>query len=400
MKKPLAILCIGLTLVGCAGKPTAQTVKPVGGTKAAAPEDPALVAEVNGQPITRQQLEQPLIEGYGLNVLFNLVQLEMAKQAAAKRFIVVSDADFKSEMDTTVTAMFAESNTKQQVDIDTAEMKGDTAKAAQLRKTLMDDNYQGLAQYLEQRHLSRPEFDLVIRTNAYLRKLVEPTLRDAITDKMIEDGFRFQYGEKVQVRHIQCANWQDIAKAKARLAKGDEFADVARDLSNNARTAPLGGELRPFSRAEPGLSDAFKDAAFSLKEGEVSDAVIAGSSMHLIKLEKRIAPTAVKLDDVRDAIRRELYQGLLSNGMRDLRLEFGQKAMQTLKIYEPTLKAQYDKKALDEKSKVQGADATRKKLAEEREVNEKTFTTQPAATSAPAAATMPASVPATAPAAK
>jgi len=63
-------------------------------------------------------------------------------------------------------------------------------------------------------------------------------------------------------------------------------------------------------------------------------------------------------------------------------------------IKDPILRAQYEKRLNDAKSKVKGRDETLKKLTEERHAAEKAIATQP--TTAPA--TMPASVPATAPA--
>ncbi len=400
MKKSLAILCIGLSLTGCLKKSGDSGTDPLidpNAQQKPAKVEPGTVAIVNGQPITMDQLQKPLVEGYGLNVLFNLVQLEMAKQAAARKFIVVSEDDFNREMEQTLNTMFKDNNEKALSEADTAEVQGKKDVADRIRKEVGEENQQLLDQFLEGKRLSRAEFEIVIRTNAYLRKIVEPSLKDAITDKMIEDGFRFQYGEKAQVRHIQCANWQEIAEVKAHLAKGEDFAEVARQFSRNARTAPLGGELRPFSRAEPSLDDNFKAAAFALREpGEVSGVTMSGNAMHLIQLVKLIGPTAVKLEDVKDSIRKQLYQGLMTEGMKQLRMEFGQQAMKSLKIIDPTLKAQFDKRTREAKSAVQGKEDTLKKLAEERMAAARAIATQP--TTAPAPATQPASVPATSPA--
>ena len=55
-----------------------------------------VVATVSGEPITMRQLVDPLIESHGLTMLVNLVELELAKQNAAKAkyHIVVTDEGF------------------------------------------------------------------------------------------------------------------------------------------------------------------------------------------------------------------------------------------------------------------------------------------------------------------
>jgi len=84
--------------------------------------------------------------------------------------------------------------------------------------------------------------------------------------------------------------------------------------------------------------------------------------------------------------------------VKQLRAELAQEALKSLRITDPTLKAQFDKRNRDAKSQVQGKEDTLKKLTEERQAQEKAMSTQPA--TAPATATKPASVPETTPAAK
>ena len=71
---------------------------------AASADEP--VATVGGISITRAQLQQPLIEAYGLNILLNLVQLELAKAQAQRAGITVSDQDIHAERDLTLGKMF------------------------------------------------------------------------------------------------------------------------------------------------------------------------------------------------------------------------------------------------------------------------------------------------------
>ena len=51
-----------------------------------------------------------------------------------------------------------------------------------------------------------------------------------------------------------------------------------------------------------------EDVLEALQPGEVSDPVQAEGAYHLIKLEKRIAPKAVKFEDVKESIRKDLTE--------------------------------------------------------------------------------------------
>ncbi|WP_428938586.1 peptidylprolyl isomerase [Fontivita pretiosa] len=327
-----------------------------------APADP-VIARLNARPITLSQIQQPLIEGYGLNILLNTVQLELAKQQAAREGISVSSEDIQAERELTLAKMFQ-----------------DADKA----------DYELLVnQFLEQQRISRPEFDLVIQTNAYLRKLVEPKVAQKITEQSLQEAFRQLYGETVQVRHIQLANLQEVMEAKRRLAEGQPFEQVARELSRNARTAGLGGELPPFSRQAGGYPQAFKDAAFALKEGEVSDAVQAEGAYHLIKLERRIPPKAVKFEDVKQSIQAELLDRLVQVGIREQKNELAQEAMRALIIEHPVLKQQYESRLHQREEQIRDRNEIREQFERERRRILERAATQPAATAPATAPTSP-----------
>ncbi|MGH7214146.1 MAG: hypothetical protein ACREIT_05230, partial [Tepidisphaeraceae bacterium] len=200
---------------------------------ASAPDDP-VVARIAGRDITMAELQVPLIEAYGLNVLLNLVQLELAQEHAARVGASVTSQDIEEERRITIARMF------------------------QGQKADPEDYDQLLDQFLQKQHISRPEFDLVVQTNAQLRKIAEPQISGKITDAQIEEAFRALYGENVKVRHIQVSNLTEIAEAKRRLGEGQSFEEVARALSRNTRTGALGGELPAFSHMTPGLPDSFK----------------------------------------------------------------------------------------------------------------------------------------------
>ncbi len=330
LKKSRIILIVALLAGGCGsdGKRTEgpRDVQPL--TKSppvvntntqpieAMDEADPVIAHIDKINITRSQIVKPLIEGYGLSVLLNTATLEMAKQEAAKLGFVVTPDDINTERDTTLATLFGEAK--------------------------KEDYSQLLDQLLAQRHISRPEFDIILETNAYLRKIAQPAVEASINEEKLQEAFKILYGETVQVRHIQCSNPQEIAEAKRMLAAGEPFDQVARKVSRNQTTAPMGGELPPFSRNAAGYPQVFKDVAFSLKPGEVSDTVQAGDAYHLILLEKRIAPKAVKFDDVKDSLRKDLADRLTQVQMKNLRVQLLNQITTLLKVDDPMLAKKYE----------------------------------------------------------
>jgi hypothetical protein len=149
----------------------------------------------------------------------------------------------------------------------------------------------------------------------------------------------------------------------------------------------LGGELPPFSRTTPGLPQAFKDVAFGLaKPGDISDPVQADGAYHLIQLEERIAPTAVKFEDVKDSVRQDLAEALTESAVKQLRTQLGQIALRDLRIQNPTLARQFDDKVTQHDTEIHDRNQIRSEL--DREHNSGAAG---AATTAPAAiATEPA----------
>ncbi|MDP6776415.1 MAG: peptidylprolyl isomerase [Candidatus Latescibacteria bacterium] len=80
---------------------------------------------------------------------------------------------------------------------------------------------------------------------------------------------------------------EGLALAEAvltRLRNGEDFAQLARDFSDDDRTAPAGGDLGFFTKGQ--MVPAFEEAAFSLAPGEVSEPVETEFGFHLFKAEE------------------------------------------------------------------------------------------------------------------
>jgi foldase protein PrsA len=289
----------------------------------------AVVARINGKAITLSELQKPLIEAYGLNVLLYMIQLDLAKQKAHEQHVEYAQADFDAELDRTMKTGF--------------------------EGAPKEDYPALLAQLLEKKGISRVEFDMVIQTRAIIRKIAEPQvqaqMKEQITDEKLKEAFNALYGETVVVRHIQCANPQEAEQVKTRLAAGEKFETLVHTMSRNNITAPLDGELPPFSRQTDSwgvnkgkVPQGFKLWAFAptTKIDDISDTIQADNGYHILKLVRKAEPKVVKFENEKEHLRADLQERAIEQGITILRAQLAQMARESMKIEEPTLKKQYE----------------------------------------------------------
>ena len=96
------------------------------------------------------------------------------------------------------------------------------------------------------------------------------------------------------------------AKKILQRAKTEDFAKLAREVSDDAATRAEGGDLGYFGRDM--LPKPIEELVFAMQPGEVRGPVRADRGFHVIKLVDRKTKDAKPLDDVKDDIRMQLRQ--------------------------------------------------------------------------------------------
>ncbi|MCV9919906.1 SurA N-terminal domain-containing protein [Pseudomonas sp. BT-42-2] len=95
-----------------------------------------------------------------------------------------------------------------------------------------------------------------------------------------------------------------IEEIQQRLAKGEDFAKLAKEFSQDPGSATTGGDL---GFAGPGVYDpAFEDALYKLSKDQVSEPVRTEYGYHLIKLLGVEAPEVPSFASLKDKLTREL----------------------------------------------------------------------------------------------
>jgi len=120
----------------------------------------------------------------------------------------------------------------------------------------------------------------------------------------------------------------DRAKAKAKATellgtlrqKPDQFAELAKKFSEDAGSAPQGGDLDFFAKGA--MVKPFEDAAFALKKGEISEIVESDFGFHIIRLTDIKTASAGNFQLVRPQLEAELKKELARKKYAELAEQF------------------------------------------------------------------------------
>ena len=128
----------------------------------------------------------------------------------------------------------------------------------------------------------------------------------------------FTTPEMVKARHIlvkvdpsapEEEKKQAYQKAEEILKKvqdGEDFAELATEVSDDSHTQSKGGDLGFFSRGK--IVKPFEDVAFQMKPGETSGIVESQFGYHIIRVEDRKEETVHSYDSMKERIHQRLLQ--------------------------------------------------------------------------------------------
>ena len=162
------------------------------------------------------------------------------------------------------------------------------------------------------------------KTMAVSRLLEGTVFKDVqVSDDQIKEFYEhnkdeFKHGPQTRASHIlirvpehasaseQAAAQKQAAAVLAQLQAGADFAQLAREHSQDAATAPHGGDLGYFAKGD--LVEAFETAALPLGPGQLSGVVTTPYGYDIIKVVDRRAAGYQPLAEVQERIRAVLLK--------------------------------------------------------------------------------------------
>lgn len=145
-----------------------------------------------------------------------------------------------------------------------------------------------------------------------LQSVGKTAITKAAEQKVYADAVKQMGNEQeVHARHILIRapagdeKASAAAKAKieaiiARLKKGEDFATLAKETTEDPSGKANGGDLGYFTKKQ--MVPEFADVAFKLNKGQISGPVHTQFGWHVIKVEDKRVKPAPKFDEVKDQI--------------------------------------------------------------------------------------------------
>lgn len=229
--------------------------------------DKNVVAIVNGQKITKQELYNLLTATYGEDALDVLIRRTLIYQTAEKAGITATSAEVESELkkliNTEIEGLMRAYRIKDKADLD-----------KELAK--VDSNLAQLEEKLSKKMRRQAEIELLAK------KVMEKTI--TITEEELQKTYDQVYGEKIEASQIVFKTRREAEEALKKLKSGADFATLAKNESIDRASAIRGGKMQPFSP-----KDGIGAQVAHLKVGELSDIVKTDYGYHIIKIADKKA---------------------------------------------------------------------------------------------------------------
>lgn len=294
---PLTIWLVAVAL----SVPSFAADAPKAASNAAAPRTAAggsVVAVVNADPITSDQLAEESVRRYGVDMVDNMINRHLILQACVAAGIEVTNQDVSAEIHRIATKF-----------------------------NLPTDQYLQLLQ--DERDISPDQYAReVIWPMLALRRLVHDQVQ--VTDEEFNRAFIARYGEAVKCRMIMVADRQLAESLRKRaVANPEQFGALAKQYSQDEASASVRGLIPPIRRYTG--DSTLEQAAFALAENEVSAVLPLGDQWIILQAVRRLPATSPNAQAM-PAIRTQISDAIRDEKVRDAATELFAKLQQEAQV--------------------------------------------------------------------
>ncbi|WP_201317696.1 peptidylprolyl isomerase [Paenibacillus sp. EPM92] len=235
------------------------------------------IASIGDKDITLRDLEQQLLQKHGKETLEQMIDHEVIRREAETLGIQVSESEIKRELERMQQGYESE-----------------------------NEFYQAME---EQLGLTREQLNEDVRHKLYTEKISIQGI--AIDDADVDDYIashpdEFKATVLLRLEQIVTASKEQAQRALNDLAKGTEFAKVAKERSLDDATRGSGGDLGWFEEDDPFVPAPIMKAAKSLQTGQISKPVEVEGQFVIVRVKERKVQSKGSPEAIREQVRKEL----------------------------------------------------------------------------------------------
>jgi len=272
---------------------------------------PKVVATVNGNPISLEELAAQIKLRFGDDILEDLVNKTLILEACQTQKISVTQKDIDDEI--------ARTAGKFQL------------STAMYLKLIQDERGITPEQYASD----------IIWPMLALRGLSRGQIK--VTPQEIDNAYQSEFGPKVQVRMIACRDAQKMAQLhKEATSNPDSFKTLAKNHSEEPNSASVEGLLPPIRRNSGDVE--LERIAFGLQPNQISQVFPADEMNVILQCVRHVPPAnppGPQMQEIQNRIKLELEDQKLRSMAEVVYKSLREKAEVTLVHGKPELVAQY-----------------------------------------------------------
>lgn len=235
--------------------PSKNGARPTAAPRQSDAPKPQVVAVVNGEEISRNELGQECLAHFSDEVLESLINKHLIAQYCKQNNIVVTQLEVRAEIEQ-VAARFG--------------IPSD--RWMQMLKT--------------ERGISPERYAAdIIWPSLALKKLAAAKL--TVSPQERQAALETEFGPQVKARMITCRDPEKARNVHAKaIAEPDSFGNLAKEFSEDVNTRSLNGLIQPI-RLHVG-DEKIEQVAFNMRPGEVSNVIEVGGQYVILKCEQQL----------------------------------------------------------------------------------------------------------------
>ncbi len=249
--------------------------------------DSEVIAAVNGEEITKDELYDAMFTSGGREILERLITNRLILQEAKALEISINEEDLDAEIGKVIRENFYGAE---------------------------DYFYQALEQYGLTEEALRKDLEIDLLLRKIIRNEVEITDED-VREYYTENQYLFNSPEQVEARHILVETLEEAEEVIQLLDGGQDFSELAEERSIDTVSAGQGGNLGFFQRGE--MVAEFEEVAFDLAIGSRGDPVETQHGFHIIEVLDRKEAHEASFDEVKETAEEKLLEELVYEKMEE-----------------------------------------------------------------------------------